>query len=352
MKKRMQLRTLLFYMEETMMNLSTTYLGLRLKNPLVASASVISKKLSNIKKLEDAGVSAVVLYSLFEEQITQESLSLNYFLERGTESHAEAITYFPEMQSYNLDPDKYLDHIQKAKQEVDIPVIASLNGVSQSGWIKYAKLIEEAGADALELNIYYLPTSVYIDSVSLEEMYTGLVKKMADSIDIPLAVKLNPFITSLPNFGKELVECGAKGLVLFNRFYQPDLDIENMEVVPSLDLSTSKDLRLPLRWTAILFERIKADLALSGGIHNGVDIVKAIMAGAVIAMTASELVGSGIQRAKSMLEELITWMQIHEYETVEQMQGSMSQRNVAEPAAFERANYMKALNLFDNDFRY
>ena len=350
--KRMQVHTLHFYMEETMMNLSTTYLGMQLKNPLVASASVISKKLSNIKKIEDVGVSAVVLYSLFEEQITQESLSLNYFLERGTESHAEAITYFPEMQSYNLEPDKYLDHIQKAKQEVDIPIIASLNGVSQSGWIKYAKLIEEAGADALELNIYYLPTSVYIDSVSLEEMYTGLVKKMADFIDIPLAVKLNPFITSLPNFCKDLVECGAKGLVLFNRFYQPDLDIENMEVVPSLNLSTSKDLHLPLRWTAILFDRIKADLALSGGIHNGVDIVKAIMAGASVAMTASELVGSGIQRAKSMLEELITWMQIHEYETVEQMQGSMSQRNVAEPAAFERANYMKALNLFDNDFRY
>lgn len=335
-----------------MMDLSTTYLGMQLKNPLVASASVISKKVSNIKKLEDAGVSAVVLYSLFEEQITQESLALNYFLERGTESHAEAITYFPEMQSYNLEPDKYLDHIQKAKQEVGIPIIASLNGISQTGWIKYAKLIEEAGADALELNIYYLSTSVYIDSTSLEEMYFGLVKKMTDSLNIPLAVKLNPFITSLPNFGKELVEYGAKGLTLFNRFYQPDLDIEKMEVVPSLDLSTSKDLRLPLRWTAILFDRIKADLALSGGVHNGVDIVKAILAGAMVAMTASELVGSGIQRAGSMLEELITWMQIHEYETVEQMRGSMSQRKVAEPAAFERANYMKALNLFDNDFRY
>jgi len=339
-------------MEETMIDLSTTYLGMQLKNPLVASASVISKKVSNIKKLEDAGVSAVVLYSLFEEQITQESLALNYFLERGTESHAEAITYFPEMQSYNLEPDKYLDHIQKAKQEVGIPIIASLNGISQTGWIKYAKLIEEAGADALELNIYYLSTSVYIDSTSLEEMYFGLVKKMTDSLNIPLAVKLNPFITSLPNFGKELVEYGAKGLTLFNRFYQPDLDIEKMEVVPSLDLSTSKDLRLPLRWTAILFDRIKADLALSGGVHNGVDIVKAILAGAMVAMTASELVGSGIQRAGSMLEELITWMQIHEYETVEQMRGSMSQRKVAEPAAFERANYMKALNLFDNDFRY
>ncbi len=335
-----------------MIDLSTTYLGMQLKNPLVASASVISKKVSNIKKLEDAGVSAVVLYSLFEEQITQESLALNYFLERGTESHAEAITYFPEMQSYNLEPDKYLDHIQKAKQEVGIPIIASLNGISQTGWIKYAKLIEEAGADALELNIYYLSTSVYIDSTSLEEMYFGLVKKMTDSLNIPLAVKLNPFITSLPNFGKELVEYGAKGLTLFNRFYQPDLDIEKMEVVPSLDLSTSKDLRLPLRWTAILFDRIKADLALSGGVHNGVDIVKAILAGAMVAMTASELVGSGIQRAGSMLEELITWMQIHEYETVEQMRGSMSQRKVAEPAAFERANYMKALNLFDNDFRY
>lgn len=350
----MHLRTLLFYLfvEEKKMDLHTTYLGIPLKNPLVASASVISKKISNIKKLEDSGVGAVVLYSLFEEQITQESLALNYFLERGTESYAEAITYFPELPSYNLEPEKYLEHIQKAKQAVDIPIIASLNGVSQSGWIKYAKLIEEAGADALELNIYYLSTSPYIDGALLEEMYSGLVKKVADSIDIPLAVKLNPFITSLPSFGKELVDCGAKGLVLFNRFYQPDLDIETREVVPTLDLSTSKDLRLPLRWTAILYKRIQADLALSGGVHNGVDIVKALMAGASIAMSASELVGNGIQRARSMLDELITWMQIHEYEKVDEMRGSMSQKNVAEPAAFERANYMKALTLFDNDFRY
>jgi len=335
-----------------MIDLSTNYLGMKLKNPLVASASVISKKVENIKKLEDAGVSAVVLYSLFEEQITQESLALNYFLERGTESNAEALTYFPEMQSYNLEPDKYLEHIQKAKKMVDIPIIASLNGVSESGWIKYAKLIEEAGADALELNIYYLSTSVSIDSPTLEAMYLGLVKKTAESIDIPLAVKLNPFITSLPHFGKTLTSAGVRGLVLFNRFYQPDLDIENLKVVPSLDLSTSKDLRLPLRWVAILYDRIKSDLALSGGIHNGVDVIKAMMAGAKVAMTASELIGSGIQRAESMLNEMITWMQIHEYDSIAQMQGSMSQKSVGDPAAFERANYMKALNLFDNDFRY
>lgn len=335
-----------------MIDLNTTYLGLKLKNPLVASASVISKKVSNIKKLEDAGVSAVVMYSLFEEQINQESLSLNYYLERGTEAHAEALTYFPEMQSFNLEPDKYLEHIQKAKQSVEIPVIGSLNGISPTGWTKYAKLIEEAGADALELNIYYLSTSSHVDSTVLEDMYTDLVKMIADSIDIPMAVKMNPFITSLPNLGKTLAENGAKGLVLFNRFYQPDLDVETMEVVPTLDLSTSKDLRLPLRWTAILYGLLKADIAISGGVHNGIDIVKSIMAGANVAMTASELVGSGIQRASSMLEELTTWMQIHEYEAITQMQGSMSQRNVVEPAAFERANYMKALSLFDNDFRY
>ncbi|HAF60917.1 MAG TPA: dihydroorotate dehydrogenase-like protein [Anaerolineaceae bacterium] len=335
-----------------MIDLNTNYLGIKLKNPLVASASVISKKVENIKKLEDAGVSAVVMYSLFEEQITQESLALNYFLERGTEAHAEAITYFPEMQSYNLEPDKYLEHIQKAKEMVDIPIIASLNGVSESGWIKYAKLIEEAGADALELNIYYLSTSTYIDSPTLEAMYVGLVKKAVDSIDIPLAVKLNPFITSLPHFGNALVSTGVKGLVLFNRFYQPDLDIESMKVVPSLDLSTSKDLRLPLRWVAILYDRIKTDLALSGGIHNGIDIIKAMMAGAKVAMTASELIGNGIQRANSMLDEVTSWMQIHEYDSIAQMQGSMSQKSVEDPAAFERANYMKALNLFDNDFRY
>ncbi len=335
-----------------MIDLGTTYLGLKLKNPLVASASVISKKISNIKKLEDAGVGAVVMYSLFEEQINQESLSLNYYLERGTEAHAEALTYFPEMQSFNLEPDKYLEHIQKAKQSVEIPIIGSLNGISPTGWTKYARLIEEAGADALELNIYYLSTSPHVDSVVLEEMYINLVKMIADSIDIPMAVKMNPFITSLPNLGKTLVENGARGLVFFNRFYQPDLDIENMEVVPTLDLSTSKDLRLPLRWTAILCELLNTDIAISGGVHNGVDIVKSIMAGANVAMTASELVGSGIQRASSMLEELITWMQVHDYESVSQMFGSMSQKNVVEPAAFERANYMKALNLFDNDFRY
>jgi dihydroorotate dehydrogenase (fumarate) len=334
------------------MNTSTTYLGIQLKNPLVASASVLSKQVSNIKKLEDAGIGAVVLYSLFEEQITQESLALNYFLERGSESNPEAITYFPELPSYNLGPEKYLDHIQKAKEAVDIPIIASLNGVSLNNWIRYAKLIEEAGADALELNIYYLPTSLYVDAESLETMYFELVKTVADSIDIPLAVKLNPFITSLPNFAKELNERGAKGLVFFNRFYQPDLDIEKMEVVPTLDLSTSKDLRLPLRWTAILFSRINADIALSGGVHSGVDMVKAIMAGAAVAMTASELVHEGIQRASSMLQEFLTWMQTHDYETVEQIRGSMSQKNISEPAAFERANYMKALQLFDKDFRY
>ncbi len=227
-----------------------------------------------------------------------------------------------------------------------------MNGISPTGWTKYAKLIEEAGADALELNIYYLSTSSHVDSTVLEDMYIDLVKMIADSIDIPMAVKMNPFITSLPNLGKTLAENGAKGLVLFNRFYQPDLDVENMEVVPTLDLSTSKDLRLPLRWTAILYGLLNADIAISGGVHNGIDIVKSIMAGANVAMTASELVGSGIQRASSMLEELTTWMQTHEYEAITQMQGSMSQRNVVEPAAFERANYMKALSLFDNDFRY
>ncbi len=335
-----------------MIDLKTTYMGRELKNPLVASASVLSKNIGNMKKLEDAGISAIVLYSLFEEQITQESLTLNYYLERGTESHAEALTYFPEPQSYNLEPDRYLDHIQKAKDALDIPIIASLNGVSQSGWIKYAKMIEEAGADGLELNIYYLSTSAYLSGSSLEEMYLDLVKTAASAVDIPLAVKLNPFITSLPHFCSSLVNLGAKGLVLFNRFYQPDLDIENMEVVPSLTLSTSKDILLPLRWIAIMYENIQVDFALSSGIHSGVDIVKAMMAGAKIAMTASALIGEGIQRARSLLQELLTWMQVHEYESIKQMQGAMSQRSVAEPAAFERANYIKALNLYDNDFRF
>ncbi len=330
-----------------MVDLHTDYLGLELKNPLVASASALSKKLDNIRKMEDAGLSAVVLYSLFEEQIIHESLELDYFLTRGTYSYAEALTYFPDLDNYNIGAEKYVDLIQQAKQSVHIPVIASLNGISKGGWIEYASKIEKAGADALELNIYYLATDKDLQGEELEKAYIDLVKEICLTIKIPLAVKLSPFFTSLPHFAQKLAEAGARGLVLFNRFYQPDLDIENLEVTPKLELSSSVDLLLPLRWIAILYSRIPVDFALTSGVHRGEDIVKALMAGAKVAMTASELVAKGLPRAAAMLEELQQWMSTHEYESVHQMQGSMSQQKVKEPAAFERANYMKALTVFD-----
>ena len=330
-----------------MVDLSTTYLGLKLKNPVVASASPISKKLDGFKKLEEAGASAVVMYSLFEEQITHESLALDHFLNRGTESYAESLTYFPNLDNYNIGPEEYLNLIAKAKQAVSIPVIASLNGVSAGGWIDYAKKMEEAGADALELNTYYLATDTELTSQELEQNYVDLVKVVRSQVKIPVAVKLSPFFTALPNLAKQLVAAGADGLVLFNRFIQPDLDIETLEVTPNLQLSTPSELRLPLRWTAILYSRVKADLAVTSGVHSAQDVLKSMMAGARVTMLASELLKNGIGRVADILTDMQTWMESYEYTSIQQMQGSMSQQAVAEPAAFERANYMKALQSFD-----
>ncbi len=330
-----------------MTDLSTTYLGLKLKNPLVASASPLSKKVDTVKELEDAGVSAVVMYSLFEEQITHESQALDYFLNRGSESYAEAMTYFPEMEDYNIGPDSYLKLISKIKQSVDIPVIGSLNGVSTGGWVEYAKKIEQAGADALELNIYYIPTDVKIVSKELEDAQIELVANVKKQLSIPLAVKLSPYYTTLPAFAKRLSNAGADGLVLFNRFYQPDIDTETLEVIPSLNLSDSNDLRLPLRWVAILHGKVKADLALTSGVHNEKDVLKAMMAGANVVEITSEFLANGIGRATEILSGLEKWMVEYEYKSISQMLGSMSHKAVAEPAAFERANYMKALQSFD-----
>ena len=335
-----------------MAELKTKYLGLEVKTPLVASASALSKKLDNVKEMEDAGLGAVVLYSLFEEEIIHESLALDHFLTRGSESFAEAITYFPDLGNYNTGPDKYLKMISNAKEAVDIPVIGSLNGISTGGWIKHAKLIEEAGADALELNMYFLPSDPKLTADELEKAQIALVKDIKKSIKIPLAVKLSPFYTSIPHFAGAVAAAGAKALVLFNRFYQPDLNITDLEVVPKLELSTSADLLLPMRWIAILYDRIHTDFALTSGVHTAEDIVKAIMAGASVAMTASALVKHGIRRASSLIEELAQWMNEYDYKSVDQMRGSLSQKKVAEPAAFERANYMKALTLFDNRIMY
>src|SRR6266550_6851282 len=331
-----------------MPDLKTTYLGLHLKNPLVASASPLSKKVANARRLEDAGAAAIVLYSLFEEQITHESHELDHYLERGTHSYAESLSYFPDLDTYNMGPEPYLEHLYKVKQAVDIPVIGSLNGISTGGWVSYAQKMEQAGADALELNIYSLPTDPDVSSAELEDSYVQLVRDVRATIKLPIALKLSPFFTSLPHVAKRFVEAGANGLVLFNRFYQPDFDLEELEVIPNLELSTSHELRLPLRWIAILYGRIAADFALTSGVHTARDVLKAMMAGANVAMMTSALLTNVVGRLTHILADLQRWMEEREYESIAYMQGSMSQRAVAEPAAFERANYMKALNSFDN----
>jgi dihydroorotate dehydrogenase (fumarate) len=331
-----------------MTDLSTTYLGLKLKNPLVASASPFTKKLENIRRMEEAGLAAVVMHSLFEEQITFESNELDHFLNAGTESFAEAITYFPDLPTYNIGPEAYLELVRKARESVQIPVIASLNGISSGGWAEYARKIEQAGASALELNLYFLPTDPNLSGAELEEEYLRLVREVRAKIKIPLAVKLSPFFTAIPQMAKRFADAGAGGLVLFNRFYQPDLDLEKLEVAPQLKLSSSDDLLLPLRWIAILYGRVKADFALTGGVHTGRDLIKAVMAGANVAMTTSALLQNGLSHAGKILKETDSWMAEREYASIRQMRGSLSQKAVAEPAAFERANYMKALRTYDN----
>ncbi len=328
------------------MDLSTKYLGLKLKNPIVPSSSPLSKELDTLKSLEDAGASAVVLHSLFEEQITYEEQEYNYFTTYGTESYAEALTYFPKQNEYYLGPEEYLEHIQKAKKSLGIPVIGSLNGVSSSGWTKYAKQIEEAGADAIELNVYYLATDIDTDSKKIEEIYLNNLKEVKSAVKIPVAMKLSPYFSATANFCKKLDDAGADGLVLFNRFYQPDLDIESLEVVPDLSLSTNWELRLPLRWIAILFGKIKASLAATSGVQNHNDVIKVLIVGGDVAMICSELLRNGVSRITEILENMKKWMEDHEYDSIETMKGSMSQKSVADPAAFARANYMKILNSY------
>lgn len=329
-----------------MADLTTRYLGLSLKNPLVASASPLSQKVETVQEMEDAGIAAVVMYSLFEEQIIKDSLRLHDDLTRGTESYGEALTYVPEIGRYSIGPEAYLNQLSKLKQSVNIPVIGSLNGVTTGGWVDYARRIEDAGADALELNLYYLATDPDVTGLELEENCCAVVRDIRQRLNIPLAVKLSPFFTALPHFASRLVEAGADGLVLFNRFYQPDFDLETLEVVPNLVLSTSTDLRLPLRWIAILYGRVQTDFALSSGVHSGEDVLKAMMAGASVAMIASELLQNGIARIGAILREVQAWMEEREYVSIAQMKGSMSQQHVADPASFERANYMRTLSSF------
>jgi dihydroorotate dehydrogenase (fumarate) len=328
------------------MSLATNYLGVVLKNPIVASSSPLSHSVDSIRRLEDAGCSAVVMYSLFEEQITFDSFYVDHYLRNNANSFAESLSYFPEMESYNVWPDEYLRLIRRAKESVDIPIIGSLNGVSIGGWTNYATLIEDAGADALELNVYYLPTSVDLTGQEVENMYVDLLRQVKRSVTIPVAIKLSPFFSSTANMAKRLVDEGANGLVLFNRFFQPDLDLETLEVAPRLVLSGSDELRLPLRWVAILYGRVLADLAITTGVHTSEDVLKGLMAGAKVTMMASELLQNGLRRVKEILDEIESWMSEHDYFSVAQMIGSMSQQHCAEPAAFERANYMKTLDSY------
>lgn len=330
------------------MDLSTKYMGLKLKNPVVASASPLSQSVDTVKAMEDAGVSAVVVYSLFEEQITHESGELNHYLSYHKDSNAEAANYFPEPEEFHLTPHQYLDHITNLKKAVDIPIIGSLNGISSSGWAKYAQNIEQAGANAIELNVYHIPTNQVTPSSEIEKMYVNVLKEVKKNVKIPVAIKLSPFFTSMSNMAKQLDDAGADALVLFNRFYQPDFDLDKLEVVPNLVLSTNWEMRLPLRWIAILHGNIRASLAATSGIHTPQDVIKVMMAGGDVAMIASEFLMKGIGRIKEMVDGVEQWMNEKEYDSISLMKGSMSQKSVADPAAFERANYMKVLQSFKN----
>lgn len=331
------------------MDLSTTYLGMKLKHPVMPSASPLSQTLDGIRRLEDAGASAIVIYSLFEEEIEGESHLLDHYLSLGTESYAEALSYFPDLNRYNVGPDAYLRHIQNAKTAVDVPIIGSLNGMSAGGWVHYAREIQNAGADALELNIYFVATDIDATPAEVEERYLDIVRSVKSQVTIPVAVKVGPYFSAFGNMAMRLAEAGADGLVLFNRFYQPDFDLEELRVVPNLVLSSRHELRLPLRWLAILHGRIPADLALTSGVHTHEDVLKGLMAGANVTMMASELLRNGIYRIEETVNALTLWMEEREYESVTQMQGSMSQLKVAEPDAFERANYMKVLQSWRAD---
>lgn len=319
---------------------------LKLKNPLVASASPLSKSLDNLRRLEDAGIAAIVNESLMEEQVTREAYELYRSTTQGTESFAESLTYFPEPPELVVGPDEYLKHISRVKKAVQVPVIASLNGYSDGGWTKYAKLLELAGADALELNIYFIPTDPEIGSAEVEEKYLNILKAVKKNVSIPVAVKIGPFFSSMANMAKRLDEAGADALVLFNRFYQPDIDLDTLEIVPNILLSTPQAMRLPLRWVAILHGRLKASLAATSGIHDATDVLKMLMAGADVTMLCSVLLKKGPGHVSRILKDMEQWMAEHEYDSVKQMRGSMSQKSCADPAAFERGHYVRALKTY------
>ena len=326
-----------------MPDLSTTYLGLKLQSPLVVSASPLSRDVDGICRLEDAGASAVVLYSLFEEQLRQEEVDLEYHLAAGTESFAESLSYFPQASEFQTGPEGYLNHIRKAKSSVRIPIIASLNGSTLGGWTKFAAQIERAGADALECNIYYIPTDPEISAEDVEKTYVDILCAVKSAVRIPVAVKLSPFFSNMARMAHRLDEAHADGLVLFNRFYQPDIDLEELEIRPNVLLSGPQSLRLPMTWIGILYGKIKANLAATSGVHSAHDVIKLLMVGANVTMMCSSLMRHGVNHIRHVERELRDWMEEHEYESVVQMQGSMSQLKCPDPSAFERAQYMRAV---------
>ena len=325
------------------MDLSTKYLGMQLRTPLVASASPLSQEITGIRSLEDAGASAVVLYSLFEEQLRQESLELERDLNAGTESFAESLTYFPKSSEFHTGPEGYLNHIRKAKDAVDIPIIASLNGSTLGGWAKYAKQVEQAGADAIECNLYFIPTNTDVLGFEIEKIYTDILREVKVSVHIPVAAKLSPFFSNLANMAKRLDQMGTDGLVLFNRFYQPDIDLEELEIKPNVLFSSPQELRLPLTWIGILYGRVRASLAATTGVYSPEDVIKLLMVGANVTMLCSALLRNGIGHLGYVEQGVRKWMEEHEYESVQQMQGSMSQLRCPDPGAFERAQYMRAV---------
>jgi dihydroorotate dehydrogenase (fumarate) len=329
-----------------MIDISTQYLGLKLRNPLVVSASPLCKEIANLRHMEDAGAGAIVLHSLFEEQINIESNELDRFLWDGSTLGAESTTIFPDLDNYNVGPDGYLEHIRQAKQTVSIPVIGSLNGVSRGGWVSYAREMQQAGADAIELNIYFVPADPASSSNEIEKLYLDLVTEIRHTISIPVAVKVGSQFSAFANMAQRLEAAGANGIVIFNRFYQPDFDLDALEVKPSLTLSNSSELLLRLHWAAMLHGNIHADIAITGGVHTTEDVVKSMMAGAKVAMLASALLQNGIGYLRPLRNQLEAWLEKHEYESIQQMQGSMSQKNVPNPKAFQRANYMKVLSSY------
>ncbi len=330
-----------------MVDLSTTYLGLKLRSPLVVGAAApLSEDLDNLKAMEDMGAGAVVLHSLFEEQILQERYALYYHLTHGSESHPEAISYFPEQEIFHVGSEAYLNHVRRAKEMVDIPIIASLNSSTVGSWSDYAHKVEQAGADALELNIYYVPTDLLMTGEQLEQTYINIVRNVTSSVNLPVAVKLSPFFSNMANMAKRLSDVGANGLVLFNRFYQPDIDLETLEIEPNLLLSSSREIRLSMRWIAILYGTIPVDFAATSGIYTAHDVIKMMMVGANVTMLVSVLLSHGIEQLQTIEKDIVEWLEVKEYHSISQLRGSMSQVNCPDPGVFERVQYLKALQTY------